>query len=325
MQTKFKVLSGLVIAFACSMSTAYARNYRTADMHDIYHPTVQSMSKVGDAIAEKTNGKYKVKVYANGALGSEADMIAQVRIGAMDMIAVNISNFQATLPEAIIPSLPFLFRDAEHFRKAMSGPTGDKLLMSLSGGDFIALAIWESGSRSFYANKPIRSPADLRGAKIAVEPGATWSNSMVEALGATPLPMRPADVNAALTSAQVDVAENTVQTYNSAKGYVPAPIYSQTQHAMSADVLVFSKKVWDTLTKEEQQVIRDSVKSTRAFYSEEWDKKTASDTELLKKEGVTVVEDVNKKEFAAVMSQVWEKFTPKPEMKAIVQEIVNIQ
>jgi TRAP-type C4-dicarboxylate transport system substrate-binding protein len=88
--------------------------------------------------------------------------------------------------------------------------------------------------------------------KIRVQQSDLWV-SLAQAMGANPTPIPMAEVYTALKTGLVDAAENNYPSYETAKHYEAAPVYSETQHVMAPEVLVFSKKVWDTLTKEEQQ------------------------------------------------------------------------
>jgi len=313
----------LVSAFAIGTAgTAQARDFRSADVHPLDYPTVMTVKKIGEIISQKTGGKYNVKVFGNSALGSEPDTVEQVKIGALDMVRVNTAAFHGIVPESMVPSFPFIFRDINHFRKAMSGPAGDKILAAFEKQGFIGLALWESGARSVYAKKPIRNLADMKGVKLRVQQSDLWV-SLAQAMGANPTPIPMAEVYTALKTGLVDAAENNYPSYETAKHYEAAPIYSETQHVMAPEVLVFSKKVWDTLTKEEQKIIRDAAKETVPYYIDLWTKKEQASKEATIKAGAQYITDVNKAEFVAVMKPVWDKFSPTPELKALVQEIVN--
>jgi len=89
----------------------------------------------------------------------------------------------------ISSDLPFLFRDLDHFRKTMYGPQGDKILAAFDKAGFVGLALYESGARSMYAKKPIKSVADMKGLKVRVQPSDLFI-SMLTAMGASPAPMR---------------------------------------------------------------------------------------------------------------------------------------
>lgn len=322
MQIQVKKVLATLLVSAFAMTAVQARDFRSADVHPLDYPTVMTVKKIGEIVSQKTGGKYNVKVFGNSALGSEKDTVEQVKIGALDMVRVSTAAFHGIIPETMVPSFPFIFRDINHFRKAMSGPAGDKILAAFEKQGFIGLALWESGARSVYAKKPVRNLADMKGLKIRVQQSDLWV-SLVQAMGANPTPIPMAEVYTALKTGLVDAAENNYPSYETAKHFEAAPIYSETQHVMSPEVLVFSKKVWDTLTKEEQKIIRDAAKETIPYYIDLWTKKEQASKDITIKAGAQYVTDVNKAEFVAVMKPVWDKFSPTPELKALAQEIVN--
>jgi len=316
-----KILAtALVAAFA--VGSVYARDFRSADVHPQDYPTVMTVKKIGEIISQKTGGKYNIKVFGNSALGSEKDTVEQVKIGALDMVRVGSASFHGIIPETLVPSFPFIFRDIKHFRAAMNGPAGEEILASFDKAGFIGLALWESGARSMYAKKPIRTLADVKGLKIRVQQSDLWV-SLIQAMGANPTPIPTAETYTALKTGLVDAAENNYPSYEVAKHYEAAPIYSETQHVMSPEVLVFSKKVWDTLSPEEHKIIRDAVKEATPYYIDLWTKKELASKEAAKKAGATFINDVNKPEFVAAMKPVWDKFSPTPRLKDLVQQIVN--
>ena len=324
MQKKLKKIMGVVLASAFALGAAQveARDFRSADVHPQDYPTVMTVKKIGEIVSQKTNGKYNIKVFGNSSLGSEKDTVEQVKIGALDMVRVSTAAFHGIIPETMVPSFPFIFRDINHFRKAMAGPAGDKILAAFEKHGFIGLALWESGARSIYAKKPVRNLADVKGMKIRVQQSDLWV-SLAQAMGANPTPIPMAEVYTALKTGLVDAAENNYPSYETAKHYEAAPVYSETQHVMSPEVIVFSKKVWDTLSKEEQKIIRDAAKETVPYYIDLWTKKEQASKEITIKAGAQYINDVNKAEFVAVMKPVWDKFSPTPELKALVQDIVN--
>jgi len=324
MQKKLKKILGVVLAsaFALGAVQVQARDFRSADVHPQDYPTVMTVKKIGEIVSQKTNGKYNIKVFGNSSLGSEKDTVEQVKIGALDMVRVSTAAFHGIIPETMVPSFPFIFRDITHFRHAMAGPAGDKILAAFEKHGFIGLALWESGARSIYAKKPVRNLADVKGMKIRVQQSDLWV-SLAQAMGANPTPIPMAEVYTALKTGLVDAAENNYPSYETAKHYEAAPVYSETQHVMSPEVIVFSKKVWDTLTKEEQQIIRAAAKETVPYYIDLWTKKEQASKDITIKAGAQYITDVNKAEFVAVMKPVWDKFSPTPELKALAQEIVN--
>ena len=319
---RIKNILAIVLSSLLAAGTAQARDFRAADVHPLDYPTTMAVKRIGEIISKKTNGKYNIRMYGNSALGPEKGTVEQTRIGAIDILRINTANFHDIVPESMVPSFPFIFRDIAHFRKTMNGSIGDEILAAFDKAGFVGLVMWESGARSIYARKPVRHLSDTKGMKIRVQSSNLWI-SLVQAMGATPTVIPYADLYSALKNNVVDAAENNYSSYETSRHYEAAPIYSETGHVMAPEILVFSKKVWDTLTKEEQQIIRSAAKEATPYYIELWTKKEQASKEAAKKAGATFIEDVNKSEFSNAMKPVWDKFAPTPELKALVQKIVN--
>jgi tripartite ATP-independent transporter DctP family solute receptor len=326
MKLQCKKLSSLIVAalFAATATTGMARTFRSADVHPKDYPTVMSVLYMGEELSKATGGKDNIKVFGDSSLGSEKDTVEQVKIGALDMVRVNTSAFHGIVPESMIPSLPFLFRDIEHFRKTMYGPAGDKIMAAFDKAGFVALVMYESGARSMYAKKPIKTLADLKGLKVRVQPSDLWV-ALVGALGASATPVPYAEVYTGLKTGLIDAAENNYPSYDTAKHYESAPVYSETMHVMAPEVVVFSKKVWDTLTKEEQAALRKAAKDSIPYYVKLWEAKEKSSKEAVIKGGAKIIPaaEIDRKSFVAAEQPVWEKFGGSAELKPIVQEIVN--
>ncbi len=301
-----------------------ARTFRSAEVHSKDFPTNQAVKFMGEELSKTTGGKDNIKIFADSSLGSEKDTVEQVKIGALDMVRVSSASFHGIVPDSVIPSLPFLFRDIEHFRKVMYGPTGDKVLASFEKAGFIGLAFYESGARSVYAKKPIKNVADMKGLKIRVQPSDLMVG-LASAMGASPTPMPTAEVYTGLKTGLVDAAENNYPSYDEAKHFEAAPYYSETMHVMTPEVLVFSKKIWDALPKEQQAAIRKAAKDSVPVYVKLWEAREKEAKAAVIKGGakITVAADIDRKAFVEVEKPVWDKFASTPELKALVQEIVN--
>ena len=313
-----------IAVLALSATAAMARTFRSADVHNKDFPTNLAVVYMGNELSKATGGKDTIKVFGDSSLGSEKDTVEQVKIGALDMVRVNTAAFHGIVPESMIPALPFLFRDIDHFRKTMYGPQGDKILAAFEKAGFIGLAMYESGARSIYAHKPIHSVADTKGMKIRVQPSDLWV-STIGAMGASATPMPYAEVYTGLKTGLLDAAENNYPSYEEAKHYESAPIYSETMHSMGPEVLVFSKKIWDTLTPEEQGALRKAAKASVPYYVGLWEAKEKEARAAVIKGGAKIVpaSEIDRKSFVDVERPVWDKFANTPELKALVQEIVN--
>jgi len=326
MKYTLKTLPALmaIAVLALSTSTAMARTFRSAEVHAKDFPTNQAVMHMSEELSKATGGKDSIKIFGDSSLGSEKDTVEQVKIGALDMVRVSSASFHGIVPESVIPSLPFLFRDIEHFRKTMYGPQGDKILAAFDKAGFIGLAFYESGARSMYSKRPIKTLADIKGMKIRVQPSDLMV-SLVGAMGASPTPMPYAEVYTGLKTGLIDAAENNYPSYDEAKHFESAPVYSETMHVMTPEVLVFSKKIWDTLTKEEQAEIRKAAKASVPYYVKLWEPREKDAKAAVLKGGAKIVPaaEIDRKSFVEAEKPVWDKFATTPELKALVTDITN--
>jgi tripartite ATP-independent transporter DctP family solute receptor len=314
----------VITAVAVSASAAMARTFRSADVHNKDYPTNMAVSKMGEELAKATGGKDNIRVFSDSALGSEKDTVEQVKLGALEMVRVNTSAFHGIVPETMIPAFPFLFRDIAHFRKTMYGALGDRILAGFDKAGFVGLALYESGARSMYAKKPIKSVADMKGMKVRVQPSDLWV-SLIGAMGASAAPMPFAEVYTGLKTGLIDAAENNYSSYQESRHFESAPVISETMHSMPPEVLVFSKKMWETLPPDEQAAIRKAAKDSVTYYVKLWEAKEEAAKQAVIKGGATIIpaSQIDRKSFVDAERPVWDKFATTPEMKSLVQDIVN--
>ena len=315
---KFKTsLLALAAAFALG---AQATEFRSADTHNADdYPTVVAVKHMSELLEKASGGKHKIKVFNKAALGSEKETIDQVKIGALDMARVNVAPMNAVCPMTMVPTMPFLFRSVEHMRHALDGPVGDEILKSCESAGFVGLAFYDSGARSIYAKKPIKTVADAKGLKIRVQQSDLWV-SLVSAMGANATPMPYGEVYTGLKTGLIDAAENNIPSFDTAKHVEAVKVYSKTEHSMAPEILVMSKVVWDKLPKAEQDMVRKAAKESVAFQRKAWDEQEAKSLTNVKAAGAQIV-DVDKKSFQAVMGPVYDKFMTSPDMKRLVKAI----
>ncbi len=317
MKFKTKLVS---IAAAVLALTANATEFRSADTHNADdYPTVAAVKHMSTLLEQKSGGKHKIKVFNKQALGSEKETIDQVKIGALDFTRVNVGPMNGICPLTQVPTMPFLFSSIAHMRKSLDGPVGDEILKSCESVGFIGLAFYDSGARSIYAKKAIRTVADAKGLKIRVQQSDLWV-ALVSAMGANATPMPYGEVYTGLKTGLIDAAENNIPSFDTAKHVEAVKIYSKTEHSMAPEILVMSKVVYDKLPKAEQDMIRAAAKESVAFERQKWDEQEAKSLANVKAAGAEIVE-VDKKSFQAVMGPVYEKFMVTADMKRLVKAV----
>jgi len=305
---------------AAALSGAQAAEFRSADVHNSDdYPTVAAVKHMSQYLEQKSGGKYKIKVFNKGALGTEKETIDQVKIGALEMTRVNISPMNSVCAKTQVPTMPFLFHSVEHMRASLDGPAGEEILRSCEDQGFIGLAFYDSGACSLYAKRPIKTVTDVKGMKVRVQQSDLWV-ALVGAMGGNATPMPFGEVYTGLKTGLLDAAENNIPSYESVKHYESAKYYAKTEHSMAPEMLLMSKIVWDKLPKADQDLVRAAAKESVAFQRKKWDEQETKSLAAVKAGGAEVI-DVDKKSFQAVMGPVYDKFMTTPDLKRLVKTI----
>lgn len=299
--------------------SAQAVELRSADVHNSDdYPTVSAVRHMSEVLAKKSSGKYTIKVFNKSALGSEKETLDQVKIGALEMNRINISSLNSLCPKSLVPTMPFLFSSIAHMRRVLDGPVGEEVLKGCESHGLVGLAFYDSGARSVYAKKPVRTLADTKGMKIRVQPSDLWV-AVANAMGANATPMPTAEVYTALKTGLIDAAENNIPSYEGFKHYEAVKFYSYTEHSMAPEMLVISKAVFDKMSAADQAMFRAAAKESVTFQRQKWDEQEAKALDIVLKSGVQLVKDVDKKSFQAAMQPVYTKFINTPDLQRLVK------
>jgi tripartite ATP-independent transporter DctP family solute receptor len=301
-------------------SAASAQSLRSTDIHPDGYPTVEAVKFISQQLEAKTGGKLKIQVFHSSQLGNEKDTIEQTRFGVIDLNRINMAPFNNLIPATNVPSLPFIFRSVEHMRKVMDGPIGEGILKEFEKHDLVGLAFYDSGSRSFYNSKrPITKPDDMKGLKIRVQQSDMFV-SLVSALGANATPMAFGEVYSALQTGVIDGAENNWPSFESTKHFEVSKFYSVTEHSLSPEVLVMSKKSFDKLSPADQAHMKEAAKASVVKMRELWDaREKASEAKV--RAGGAVINTVDKQPFIDAMKPVYDKFVTDKALKDLVAAI----
>ena len=320
MNSKLKLMVAGMVAAGIATTVA-AREYRSSDVHPEDYPTVMAVKFMSDQIKAKTGGKDSIKVYTMSQLGGEKDTIEQTKIGALDFVRINVAPMNNICPETMVPTMPFLFKSKEHMRKVLDGPIGDEILKACEKQGFIGLAFYDSGSRSLYTTKkPIKTLADVKGMKIRVQQSDLWV-ALLQAMGANATPMPYGEVYTALKTGVVDGAENNWPSYDTSRHFEVAKYYSITEHSMAPEMLLMSKKVWDTLTPAGADRSSATRPRRRCPTCASCGTRRNSNRARWSRPAARRSIEVDKKSFQDAMKPVYDKFITDPKMKDMVSKI----
>ena len=172
------------------------------------YPTTLGAKYFAELVEERTNGRIRILVQPVGVLGSENKVIKQMQYGGIDFARVSLAQLAEYIPSLNVLQMPYLYTDSDHMWRVLDGEIGDAFLESVSADDVIGLSWYDAGARNFYNSvKPVTCLEDLKGMRIRVQE-SDLAVDMVEALGATAIPIAYGDVYASLERQVVDGAEN---------------------------------------------------------------------------------------------------------------------
>jgi tripartite ATP-independent transporter DctP family solute receptor len=318
------VVTGAVAAVASpallGRAQAQTLTLRSADIHPEGYPTLEAVKFMGQLITERTGGRVRIQTFHAAQLGGEKDTIEQTRFGVIDMNRINMAPFNNAIPETNVPSLPFIFRSVSHMRKVMDGAIGESILQSFDGQDLVGLCFYDSGARSFYNSKrPINSLADMKGLKIRVQQSDMFID-LVNALGANATPMPFGEVFAALQTNVIDGAENNWPSFESTRHFEVSKFYSLTEHSMSPEILVMSKRSFGKLSAADQAVVRTAAKESVAKMRELWEAREKASEAAVKAKGA-VINTVEKQPFIDAMKPVYDKYVKDAKLRELVAKV----
>jgi len=297
--------------------TAFAQaktQLKASDVHPPGYPTVVAVENLSKKLEQATNGRLGVQMYASMQLGGEKEAIEQAQVGAIQLARVSVGAIGPVVDDLNVFNLPFLFRNTVHMQKVIDGPIGQELLNKVTANEktgLIGLCWMDAGARSFYDTKhAIKTIADLKGLKIRVI-GNPMFVDMANALGANGVAMGYDQVFSALQTGVIDGAENNPPSFVFDNHYTVAKYYTLTEHLIVPEVLVFSRKTWGTLGKEDQERVRVAAREAQAEERELWTAYEKQAMDKARAAGVQIVEQIDKQPFQDAVKPVWDKYGPR--------------
>lgn len=304
-----KVLLTTMLPIALSApSLCAAITLQVADTQPRGYPAITAIEHMGEKLSEATAGDINMKVFAGGVLGGEKEAIEQVQINAVQLTRVSLGVIGPIVADVNVFNMPFVFRDGSHMRKVIDGEVGQDILdrITASNHGLVGLAWMDAGSRNFYSKTPIRSLEDLKGKKMRMMENPLFLDTM-NALGGSGIAMSTGETFSALQTGVIDGAENNPAVMLAQNHNTVAKYFSKTSHLIIPEPLVMSKKAWDSLSAEQQALVKKFAREAQLEQRALWDKQVAESEEALKKSGVEFIE-IDRKPFYDATVSVREKY-----------------
>ncbi|WP_386691466.1 MULTISPECIES: TRAP transporter substrate-binding protein [Lonepinella] len=321
MKLKKFILSSLCVAMPVLLSTNAMAKVTLKLAHNLEqsHVVHQALAQMAKEVQEKSNGDLNIRIYPSGQMGGPRETIELIQNDALDMTKASASEMESFVKEFAVFSCPYLFDDEEHFKKVLFGPVGKEITDKTQNSGFNVIASYVAGTRSFYAKKPIHSPADMKGMKIRVVSTPT-TNKLIELLNGSPAPIPFGEVYTALQQGVIDGAENNIPSYNQTRHSEVAKYYIEDQHTSVPDYLIVSSKTWNKLDDNQRKILQEAAKHSEEYQQKLWDEEVARSRAEAEKTGTTFIQ-VDKKPFRDALQPLYEDFAKDPNLAKIIESI----
>ena len=265
--------------------------WRATDVHPLGYPTVEAIERMGKKIEAETKGRISIQMFPSMQLGGEKEMIEQAQVGALQIARISVGAMGPVVDDLNVFNLPFIFRDEKHMRAVIDGPIGQELLDRVTASPesrLVVLGWMDGGTRNVYSNKPVTKPADLKGMKIRMMGNPLFVETM-NAMGGNGVAMGFNELYSALQTGVVDGAENNPPTLLAQNHYQVSKVYSLTGHLIIPEIFVFSKRTWDTLSKEDQAMLKKHSREAQFEQRKLWDAYVGEAETKLKAAGIKFI------------------------------------
>ena len=222
---------GATLAFPAIVRGQAQFKLKFANIMPTDHPLNTRMREAAETIRKETNGQVEIAVFPASQLGTDADMLSQLRSGGIDFFAQTGLILATLVPVASINGIGFAFPDYATVWKAMDGALGKHVIGAFDKAGLVAFdRMWDNGFRqTLSVTKPIRTPDDLKGFKIRVPPSPLWT-AMFKSIGASPVSVPWGETYTALQTRVADGLENPLAGIYFAKMHEVAKFLSGTNH-----------------------------------------------------------------------------------------------
>lgn len=277
-------------------------NFKLATGNNDTHPTTTRLKEVATRLTEGSSGRLAAKVFNNYQLGNDADVLSQIRSGALEMTGMSTSILATLVRDVGVLNLGFAFPTYDHVWKTTDGELGDHLRQKIRAAGIIPMGkIWDNGFRQITSStREIKSPQDLKGLKIRVPP-APLLTSLFKELGAGPTAIGFAEVYTSLQTRVVEAQENPLNVIGMARLYEVQKYLSRTSHAWDGIWMLASRRAMNDMPQDLQTLVHTEFDAVATRQREDLDKMDQELQREFSAKGMTFT-DVDRKAFREALN-----------------------
>ncbi|MBV8657009.1 MAG: TRAP transporter substrate-binding protein [Burkholderiales bacterium] len=238
---------------------------------------------------ERTKGRVKVEVYPNSQLFKDKEEMEALQLGSVQMLAPSLAKFGPLgVKEFEVFDLPYIFDSYDDVNKVMHGPIGKQLLGKLDAKGIKGLAFWDNGFKNLTSNKPIHTPADVKGLKIRIQSSKVLDEEM-RTLGALPQVLAFSEVYQALQTGVVDGTELEPSNLFTSKAYEVQKNLTLTGHGFLGYAVIVNKQFWDGLPADIRTQLEGAMADATVYANQIAKQETDKALAAIKASGKTTI------------------------------------
>lgn len=263
------------------------------------------------AVEAASGGEITVRHYPAAQLGSQRELLEQVKLGTLQMCFGDPPYLSNLVPQYAVMDLPFVFRDWEHVERVVDGAVAKTLGDALIASQGLRPLSWlHIGFRDMLTiDKPVSKISDFKAMKFRSPEVASFVE-MFKALGATPVPVPWGEVYPAMKTGLVDGVETTPEGMINSKLYEVGKYVTQTQHINTVGSPIVSESFWAGLSAAQQATISEAILTATAWEREEMKRANDASTVQLGENGLELLQ-IDREELRAAVEPVWARLTDK--------------
>src|ERR1043165_6424393 len=263
-------------------------SYKYANNLPDSHPMNARAKEMAAAIKAETNGRFDLQIFPNNQLGSDTDMLSQLRSGGIEFFTLSGLILATLVPAASINGIGFAFPNYDTVWKAMDGDLGAYIRKEITKANLVVMdKIWDNGFREITSSsRPIKTPDDLKGFKIRVPVSPLWT-SMFKAFDSAPASINFSEVYSALQTKIVEGQENPLAINSTAKLYEVQKYCSLTNHMWDGFWFLANRRAWEKLPEDIRTVVAKHINAAAIREREDVAKLNAGLQQELAGKGLT--------------------------------------
>lgn len=311
-----------LVFFASAMPGAVAKELTLATLAPEKSAWYKVFAGWANEIEEKSGGALKLKIYAGGVQGDEEVVVQKMRTGQIHGAAITSIGLGKISPNVLVLQVPMLFdswKELDYVRKKMSSTFESEFARE----GFELIGWGDVGFVHVFSNAPVRMPSDSSKVKMWAWSSDPVASTFMSEAGGSPIPLSVPDVMPGLENGTINAFYNSPLAAIALRWFTKVKYMNSQPIGVGVGATVFSKKAWDSLTPEEQTIVRDASKKWHKILKKKVRKDNRKSLKLLAKKNMTVVEltDAENQAWKDVARRAEKKLTGRVFDKSIIDKV----